>query len=407
MNSQQPESAVRPYRGIAFVAVQVLFAAAAIGAIGSRLQEAENRRRLPPLRRTPVKVRPQYDYPWIISDDQLATVLFKLRPRLRGPKPKINHVDHALRFWGAEAAFGDPDCLSGREMRDMLVSHGRFVEAWGPETKPLLIPHPAGTRVRTKQGSATASHVDHTLAGLAEVGTPLDFPTETPAGMSTVRSILEGSLRSFSLNQLEYEWSALAYALYLQPVQPWTSSEGQQITFDRLARRIMRQRLSQGVCYGNHRLHALVILLRVDEQHSILSPECRARIIRHLRGATSALALSQAPSGYWNQHWAEGTPPSEDQPPGKLDPLSSRLLATGHALEWMALAPEEVHPPREVLVSAGRWLSQTITGMDDEKIKQNYTFLSHAGSALALWRGHLPAEVLGSIHAGHRANCTP
>ena len=32
---------------------------------------------------------PQYDYPIVITDQQLANVLYKLRPRLAGEKPKI------------------------------------------------------------------------------------------------------------------------------------------------------------------------------------------------------------------------------------------------------------------------------------------------------------------------------
>ncbi len=403
MSSNQPNNAAESYRTALFLAAQTLLAAVVVFAIVGGFRAAEHRRRLPALRQTPVKVRPQYDRPEIVGDAQLRAVLDKLSPRLRGERPRINHVDHALRFWGVKATFDDPSCLSGRELRDVLVTHGRFVEAWGPDAKPLLISGPDCTHVRTKEGIATASHVDHTLASLAEVGTPLDFPIETPVGESTVRSLLTGSLRSFSLNQTEYEWSALAYALYFQPAKSWVSSEGQEITFDRLAARIMRQRLSQGVCYGNHRLHALVVLLRVDEEHSILSPESRSKIVRHLHSATGALVGSQHPSGYWDANWASGEPPSEEDPPGKLDPLSSRLLATGHALEWLALAPEQVHPPREVLVSAGGWLSRTIIDMDDEKIRENYTYLSHAGSALALWRGRFPADFLDLADVASRS----
>src|SRR5690606_25666492 len=162
-----------------------------------------------------------------------------------------------LRFWGVEATFDDPACLSGVEMRELLLDHRQYGAAWGSEQKPFLIPTAAGIRVRMQEGDATASHVDHTLACLAEVGTPLDFPVLTPAGETRLRALFDQSLRDFRLNQLEYEWSTLAYALYLPPTRRWFSSEGQEITFDRLARRLMRQRLSLGVCRGHHRLHTL------------------------------------------------------------------------------------------------------------------------------------------------------
>ena len=71
-------------------------------------------------------------------------MLDKLKPRLRMSRPKINQIDHALRFWGVEAAFTEEDCLSGVEMRELLLDHRRFSEAWGlaaldPDHAPVLI----------------------------------------------------------------------------------------------------------------------------------------------------------------------------------------------------------------------------------------------------------------------------
>ena len=216
----------------------------------------------------------------------------------------------ANRISGVEAKFRDPECFSGAEMRDILLRHGKFAQVWGKETQPLLSGDTKGLLIRTMQGLATSGHVDHTLGCLAEVGTPLDCPVETPHGDSTVRAILEASLRRFSLNQGEYEWSALAYALYFESAAPWVSAERQEISFDRLAERIMREGLPRGVCFGQHRLHALVMFLRIDEDQRILSPKCRAKVIRHLREIVSLLQASQDPQGYWNGTWAEGTPPA-------------------------------------------------------------------------------------------------
>ena len=58
------------------------------------------------------------------------------------------------------------------------------------------------------------------------------------------------------------------------------------------------------------------------------------------------------------------------------------------------MAPEELQPPREVMVRAGQWLAREIEVMDQETVLRNYTFLSHAGRALALWRGGFPCQVL-------------
>jgi hypothetical protein len=377
----------------AFLLVQVGVLGTAVGVCRAKLAESEARARLPALRQVPRQIGPLYDDPGVASDEQLRAVLYKLRPRLRGPKPTINHVDHALRFWGVEARFRDPQCLSGTEMRDILLRHRKFAEVWGKETPPLLAEDAKGLLFRTMQGLATSGHIDHTLGCLAEVGTPLDYPVETPNGGSTVRALLEASLRRFSLNQGEYEWSALAYALYCDSAAPWDSLERQEISFDRLAERIIREELPRGVCFGQHRLHALVMSLRIDEEQRILSPACRANVIRHLREVAALLSAGQDPQGYWNDAWAEGIPPAPEdlEEEGPYGTLARRLLATGHILEWLALAPEEVQPPRTVVRRGGQWLCHAVAAMSDEQIQRHYTVLTHVGRGLALWRGRFPS----------------
>ncbi len=382
---------------IGFCALQLVLLGSLIAVAAWRYQDFTAPRNLPEPATEPLRIRPLYDEPAVISDEQLVRVLEKLKPRLRGSHPKINHVDHALRFWGIEAVFDDPECLSGIEMRELLLDHRRFAQAWGPKTKPFLIPDVRGRiAMRTREGYATASHVDHSLAGLAEVGTPLDYPVITPRGEMPLRGALEDSLRKFSLNQVEYEWSLLAYLHYMPHVKRWYTSEGQEMTWERLADRVMRQRLAQGVCFGNHRLHALALLLRVDETQGLLSPEARQRVVAHLQDATRRLVKNQHEDGYWEGDWpgeeADGPQPAGYTSP--MGPLADRILATGHALEWWAFAPPEVLPPLETRVRAGGWLVKTIDELSPAQVKRFYTFLSHAGRALALWRGRFPAEAM-------------
>lgn len=387
---------------IAFWGLQLVLVGGLLGLAASRYEEFKAPRLLPEPETEVVRVRPVYNEPDMISDEQLNHVLEKLKPRLRGLQPKINHVDHALRFWGVEATFTDEECLSGVEMRELLLDHRRFSQAWGPKAKPFLIPDTrGGVTLRTKEGLATASHVDHTIAGLAEVGTPLDYPVITPSGEYELRDVFNESLRKFSLNQTEYEWSTLAYLHYIPHVKTWYTTEGQKITWERLADRLMRQRLAQGVCFGNHRLHALAMLLRVDESHDLLSPEARSRIINFLQDATRRLIVSQHSDGYWAGDWPgeedDGPQPASFQ--SRLGPVADRILATGHALEWWAFAPPEVLPPLEVRVRAAQWLVKTINDLTPLQVRRYYTFLSHAGRALSLWRGHFPAEIFSDSRA--------
>ena len=367
---------------VAFVLVSFLFA---------RVEPNQTRPSLPEFSNRPLTIAPQYDLPQVITDEQLATVLHRLRPRLRHEQPKINHVDHALRFWGPEATFDDPKCLSGAEMQQILTDHQAFGAAWGDKTRPFLSISETGVVVRTQQDAATASHVDHTLATLAEIGTPLDHPVATASGPATVSDLLQHALRDFRLNQQEYEWTALAAALYAPTSRAWISREGERITFDRLAERLMRQHCVQGVCFGNHRLYTLTILLRVDDEKQIFeNADTRQAIIDHLADMTRRLIASQSEAGYWDQNWYDGSAPVKKS---QFDATARRLLATGHALEWWAMAPAELLPPREVLVRAGQWLTKEVEKMSEATIVDNYTFLTHVGRALCLWRNDYPSAL--------------
>jgi hypothetical protein len=70
--------------------------------------------------------------------------------------------------------------------------------------------------------------------------------------------------------------------------------------------------------------------------------------------------------------------------------LHNQLLVTGHHLEWLALAPDEVQPPRETIVRAGQWLARTLIEMDQQELTATYGPYSHAARALCLWRSKEP-----------------
>jgi len=371
---------------------------AGIGYGAHRLHEIQQVRTPPKPKREPLKIAPRYDRPDVVSDEQLVHVLTKLQPSFRGPNPKINHVDHALRFWGVEATFPDPNAYSGAELRDLLLDHRVFAKAWGDKTKPFLVPDTRGDdyylAFRTKAGDATASHVDHTLASLAEVGTPLDFPVNTPRGEMPLKATFDQAFHEFSLNQEEYEWSTLVFLHYLPHVKAWFSTEGQQITWELLADRLMRQRLAQGVCFGQHRLHALALLVKVDETHHLLSPAARDRIINHLKDATARLSATQHADGYWDGKWPGAERDGPATPPANsLGDKADRLLATGHILEWWAFAPPEALPSDETLTRAAQWLVKELDTVTPEQMQRFYPFLTHAGRALAMWRSKWPQEV--------------
>lgn len=371
----------------------ILILALAVWAFVGLKAELAKRNDWPEFRNEPPIVRPLYDDANVISDADLDKVLWKLRPQLRSPQEKINHIDHALRMWSPSASFSDPNCISGLEMLELMLDNRKFRTSYTDQFKPLMYAGEYGVKVRVQEGAGSSSHVDHTIAGLSEIGVPLDYPVVTETGETTVAAILEASLKNFRINQFEYEWSILAFAHYLQPTGGWHSREGEWITFDRMAERIMRQRLVEGVCRGNHRLHSLTMLLRIDENQPLLSTEMRSQIIAHLQNVTERLIQTQQEDGHWDPEW----PGDEWDGPQNVEGLplgikADRILVTGHTLEWWALAPEELQPPREVVVTAAQWLTQTIDELSPGEVKSYYTFLTHAGRAFGDVAGTVPSR---------------
>src|SRR5580698_7655623 len=100
-------NALIPRSTIWFLAAQLAVVSVAIGLSVSRLHEDEQTERLPAAKPVPIQVEPLYDYPEVVSDEQLQVVLDRLKPAFRGRKASLNDVDHALRFWGLEAVFVD------------------------------------------------------------------------------------------------------------------------------------------------------------------------------------------------------------------------------------------------------------------------------------------------------------
>ncbi|MBX9789462.1 MAG: hypothetical protein K2Y37_11150 [Pirellulales bacterium] len=337
------------------------------------------------VRDRPWTINPLQDDPRVVTNEQLHAVL--ARVRLPIGSPDTNKIIHALRLWGPSADFGKK-YWSGAAMRDYLTNDVAYRTHAGEGAPPLLTWALDGTAVRpARQGDphvATGSvHVDDLLATLGEIGMPLDAHLETREGTMTVRQLLTRAMRRFHYSQAEYEWSAISYARYVFPTLSWRNDHGQKIDVDGLIDELVRRPLRQGVCAGTHRVEALVVLLRADDQARVLKPAERRRIIEHLRRVADLLTASQHAQGYWSKNWPEGAASLTEENP----PLADRILATGHHLEWLALAPPEVQPPRESIVRAAQWLVRAMQEVDDRSLDIEYGPFSHAARALSLWRG--------------------
>ncbi|MCA9117416.1 MAG: hypothetical protein KDA79_20240 [Planctomycetaceae bacterium] len=340
-------------------------------------------------RSVPLVVQPLYDDPEVVSDEELASVLRRIVPRFAQHNLRPNYIEHALRAWGAHAEFQDPAALSGPQMVDFLTDHGQYLLSWGKNAEPLLLDRPEGVAIRWESGQDASVHHDHWLASLTEAGVPLSHAVFTPTRRDmTMNDALQEAMRDFHLDELEVEWSAMAFGLWIAPEHRWVTGDGREITFDLLARRLMRGHCRFGVCSGTHRIYSLTLLLRLHQEYNILSQEVYDEVYAHLEQMRDLIIVSQFPDGSWPPNWSAGraavTHPSSD-------PMYRTVIATGHHLEWLAIAPESLHPPREQIRKAADWLIERVRSREQAEIASQYTFYSHVGNALALWRNTHPA----------------
>jgi hypothetical protein len=394
-----------------FVAVQVVVVAAFAGSLCAVSSQTRDK-----VRRTltgraaypvvtieddqPLRVEPLYDDPDLVSDEELAAVLEKIRPKFPLQKMRPNHVEHALRTWGIDATFAEPGILSGIEMRDFLIDHSKFITSWGKETPALLQPERQGVAIRWGKVEGASVHHDHLLASLTEAGITRSQPIYAPGRQTaTLDDILQQALLDVRLDEREVEWSVMAFALWLPPNKSWTTADGRQMSFDLLAKRLIRGHNRFGVCSGTHRVYSLMLLARIDEmmrtsghadaEDGLLSDPVLEDVYEHLAAVRDLISVSQFDEGYWPANWYDGAEavafPNDDEDYRKV-------IATGHHLEWLAIAPEMLHPPREQIRKAAKWIIQDTLQQSDETLSEHYTFYSHVGNALALWRKTRPAD---------------
>lgn len=336
----------------------------------------------------PLWIEPFYNRPEMVSDDDLAAVLWQVRPLFSREELRPNLVEHAVRAWSVHAEFRDKEVMSGQEMQDFLLDHGTFLLSWGERATSLLEDRGRGVGVNWGSARSASVHHDHMLASITEAGVRLDQPVYLPSQRQmTLEDVVREAMFDFRLDERETEWTAMAFGLWIPPVKSWQSEDGRKLSFDLLAQRLIRGELEKGVCHGTHRVYSLMLLWRIDQEHDILSDEMSNKIYQHLEYVRELITASQQEDGHWPSNWHAGERAHLNP---REDDMRSKIISTGHHLEWLAIAPEELHPPREQIEKAAAWIINVAKSQSREEVLQRYTFLSHVGNALSLWRGTRP-----------------
>jgi hypothetical protein len=253
---------------------------------------------------------------------------------------------------------------------------------------PTFSPSWRGLDIVENADGRLSEHRDQLLSALAELKVPLNAAINIGAVQYAVRDLLRTSINEFHLKQQEIEWTAVAYARYLPPQSHWHNRLGEIYSFDELADELMKRPLNIGSCQGIHLVSSLTTILLCDQEVSFLSEDVRERISLHLTRFVDMAVKTQQADGLWPLRWA---PEGFFNDRGQFTPessLSSRIIVSGHLLEWFHWLPQKLKPPSSTLRSGLLALAQQLDASPPELVVSNFCPYTHAITALFLAGSH-------------------
>lgn len=352
----------------------------------------------------------------LIPADDLKRIRRSLRPNLdtdqfAGTVP-IPMVLHALRFSGGSTRFAAHstdrgafvDAPDGRRMVQCLLDHREFSRTARFAGDGLLTRSAYGVRVLTAfHGLGTnaelATHFGKVAQVLGEVGVPSHYQVRTMDNYSgTVADIVREDAASISPG-VELEFVACAIARYGARQHVWYNRFGNACSFDSVANSLMSSSPESCACRGTHLPHALIVMLRCDSARHLLSHSCAADVREFLQKMSGTLQSRQRADGSWDWDWPTEGKTASVRPFLYRDDLVAKLVITGHHLEWMAFAPPDCRPPREVIRRAALWVCAEWPNVIQAMQADWHVYMpaSHAGRALALLTGARVGEWDGGL----------
>lgn len=332
-----------------------------------------------------------------VSREELRRVFWFTQPRWR--MSKTANILHALRLWGGDATFshdaplgeGRATIADSRRMLTVMLDMKEFNQAnVGPSPFLYRTEYGAGITEYLPSGGNVA-HVDQYLKVMGELGLEAATPIRLADGHeATLADVLRDSLAKYRPTQ-ELEFTAVAYSRWLPPNREWRDREGVRHTLDELCLAMAAKPIGEGACAGAHAPYALANLIRAHRAVPCLSGRAVAAAEGRLREVSGLLDRHRLPGGGWYSAWHRSAAPD---PVG--DPTFQFVVATGHHLEWIAMAPPELRPQADTIRAAASHLAEMIPTHTANTIHNGYTTFTHAARALALLEEVDPSEVLRS-----------
>jgi hypothetical protein len=396
-----------PTRVICFAVPVVLIGAAILGTYRRTIQRGEpailnestQAKQLPAslLMGTPIVVHPRGDLTDVIPQSEVRIALQCWEPYWE--YRRAGDILHALRLWGPNAQFPERPvfavpagvvALSGNDMLRFFLDDHEFRRRY-PTSLPYFFPSRQGWGARVESTGEYNAHVDDFLELAAECSLPVDTRLNWSGKSFTIRDLFEHSFQWYHPKR-ELEFTAVAYAHYLDPKAYWVNRFGDRFTLNDLSLQLLELDLNERTCFGTHVPYALTMILYADELHSRLSQPIKHRIEERLRSISARLTETQTAAGWWNASWTGRSSDKENNE----DEMFQWLTCTGHHLEWITLVRPELRPPKPVICRAAQRLLYFLRNFKGKVLSafKQYAPISHVARALVLLSGKRYASEL-------------
>jgi hypothetical protein len=235
-----------------------------------------------------------------------------------------------------------------------------------------------GLRAVLEPGSKIGQgHADQWLGYLAGCQLPLDQPIQVDGSTFSLADLVAQVEWDVPRNvDREYSWTLMGLTAYRPSDYEWTASDGQRWDFTRLVEIETGHDLDRSACGGTHRLCGLTLAFNRRKQQG-------GEVVGAWRVAEEKIQKSiqrarefQNSDGSFSSNYLER--------PGRSADLAENLGATGHVLEFIALAETDDGLRAEWIRRAVLYLCDVIERTQGVPLECGALY--HAASGLVIYR---------------------
>lgn len=218
-------------------------------------------------------------------------------------------------------------------------------------------------------------------AGRVTGGLPLDTPLVVRERRHTLATLLERAKRDIRPGQ-EATWTLMALSAYEHPDAAWTAGDGTKWDVDRVVRMEAEAEIFRAACGGAHRLYGLAAALDARRRAGLPTDAAgsgweAAEAV--LGDCIERARRFQQADGSFSTHSFER--------PGTSPDVFSRLSATGHVFEVLALALDDERLAEPWVTRAAERLVTLLERTADIDVECGGLY--HAAHGLAIYRSRI------------------